>query len=374
MKTVFVAKETHAGETRVALVPGDVKRLKEMGLEVTVQSGAGRQALFSDEQYTAAGAQIAADAAALAQADIVLRVRKPALEDVAHYKKGALSLSYLDPFNEKPLVDALALAQVCAVSLEMIPRTTLAQSMDVLSSQSNLAGYRSVILAANRLTGILPMMMTPAGTINPARFFIIGAGVAGLQAIATAKRLGARVEAYDTRPVVEEQVRSLGAKFVTIDVGETGQTQQGYAKELTPEQLEKQRQGMVKACAAANVVITTAKVFGRKSPVLLTKEMLKGLKPGTLVLDMAVETGGNVEGSKPDEELTTENGVHVIGCAALECDVPTNASQMFSANLANFLEHFYDAGQKAVVLNRDDEILKGCLLTDGGKIVHPRFQ
>ena len=375
MKHVFVPRERHTGETRAALVPSDVKKLTALGLNVRVEKGLGEQSLFSDEAYREAGAEVLENAReGLRQADIILRVRKPSLEEVSDYKKGSLSLSFLDPFNEKALVEAFAKAEVSAVSLEMIPRTTLAQKMDVQSSQTSLAGYAAVILAAGRMKSILPMMMTPAGTINPARFFIIGAGVAGLQAIATAKRLGARVEAFDTRAVVEEQVRSLGAKFIVIDVGETGQTAQGYAKELTAEQLEKQRAGMVKVCAQADVVITTAKVFGRKSPVLLTQKMLEGLRPGTLVLDMAVETGGNVEGSVSGEEVTTPNGVHIIGCASLECRVPTNASQMFSSNLTAFLEHFWNKESSEIVLKPEDEILKGCLLTSGGRIVHPRFQ
>ena len=253
--------------------------------------------------------------------------------------------------------------------MEMIPRTTIAQKMDALSSQANLAGYVTVILAAERINKILPMMMTPAGTITPARVFVIGAGVAGLQAIATAKRLGARVEAFDTRPVVEEQVQSLGAKFVKIDLGETGQTKDGYAKALTPEQIQKQREGMAKVCANADIVITTAQLFGRKAPIILTKDMLNQMKPGSIVVDMAVESGGNVEGSKVNEEIDI-NGVTIIGLGNLPGRVAVHASQMYSSNLTNLLESYWDQEQKIFNLKLEDEIIKGCLITHDGKIVN----
>jgi NAD(P) transhydrogenase subunit alpha len=246
--------------------------------------------------------------------------------------------------------------------------------MDVLSSQANLAGYVAVITATGQLDSILPMMMTPAGTISPAKVFIIGVGVAGLQAIATARRLGARVEAFDTRPVVEEQVKSLGAKFVKIDIGEVGQTEQGYAKELTPEQVALQRAGMAKVCSASDIVITTAKVFGRKAPILLTREMLSGMRPGSVIVDLAAEGGGNVEGTVADQEIVTDNGVRIIGWSALERRVPRHASQMFAANMVNLIEHFWDAGAKTFPLKLTDEIIKGCMLTHDGKIVHERFQ
>jgi len=256
----------------------------------------------------------------------------------------------------------------------MIPRSTLAQKMDILSSQASLAGYYAVILAASRLPKIFPMMMTPAGTISPARVFIIGVGVAGLQAIATAKRLGARVEAFDTRPVVEEEVKSLGAKFIKIDLGEMGQTEQGYAKELTPEQVELQRQGQAKVCAQSDIVITTAKVFGRKAPLLLTKEMTAQMKPGSIIVDMAVKTGGNVEGSSPDEDVILDNGVMIISGDSLERFVPKDASNMFSGNIFAFLEHFWDDENKTFKLNLEDEIIAGCLITSDKEIVHERFK
>ena len=268
---IVVPAETWAHERRVALIPDSVKQLTRAGLSVAVQAGLGEQAGFSDSEYTDAGASLSNDREALLQqGDIILRVRKPTPEDIDLIKSGAIHISYLDPYNEGALVDSLAKRGVTAISMEMIPRTTRAQKMDALSSQANLAGYVMVLLAASRLDRILPMMMTPAGTLSPARVFVIGAGVAGLQAIATAKRLGARVEAFDTRPIVAEQVRSVGAKFVEIDLGETGQTEEGYAKELTTEQLELQRLGMKDVISQSDVVITTAQLFGPVSYTHLT--------------------------------------------------------------------------------------------------------
>jgi NAD(P) transhydrogenase subunit alpha len=242
--------------------------------------------------------------------------------------------------------------------------------MDALSSQANLAGYVAVILAADRLPKIFPMLMTPAGTIAPARVFIIGAGVAGLQAIATARRLGARVEAFDTRAVVKEQVQSLGAKFVEIDLGETGQTAQGYAKALTPEQLEKQRQGMAKVCTQSDVIITTAQLFGRRAPMVLNQDIINQIKPGTIIVDLAVESGGNVEGSKLDDEVLTPHGVHILGIGNLPGRVAVHASQVYSANLHNLLEEYWDNDSKAFKLNLDDEIIKAALITHQGKLVN----
>lgn len=371
MKNVFVCKETAENETRVALVPADVSTLTKMGYVISIQSGAGLKSGFSDEEYAKSGATIVADDSGSLQADIVVRVSMP--QNSKGVKEGALHLSYLDPFNEKALLNDFAQAGVQAVSLEMIPRTSLAQKMDVQSSQTSLAGYYAVLLAATKLPKIFPMMMTAAGNIAPARVFVIGVGVAGLQAIATAKRLGARVDAFDTRPTVEDQVKSLGAKFLKIDLGDTGQTDQGYAKELTPEQIELQRQAQAKLCAQCDVVITTAKVFGRKAPVLLTKDMIAGMKPGSVIIDMAVSTGGNVEGSDPSKEVITENGVHIIGGDMLERFVPRDSSSMFSGNITAFLTHFWNKEQNELLVNLEDEIMKGCLLTSGGKIIHPRF-
>jgi len=370
----YVPAETTPGESRTALTPATAAALTKLGLELQAQPGLGRASFYADAAYAQAGVTLVTDpAAALAQADLVLRVRKPAREEVGRMKAGAWHLSFLDPFNERDLIDAFAAAKVSAASLEMIPRTTLAQKMDALSSQASLAGYAAVIHAAQRLQMALPMMMTPAGTILPSRVFVIGAGVAGLQAIATAKRLGARVEAFDTRPVVEEQVRSLGAKFVKIDLGQTGQTAGGYAQALTPEQVAKQQAGMAKIIAQSDIVITTAKVFGRKAPRLVTKEMLAGMKPGSVVVDLAVESGGNVDGSKAGENVVTDNGVTIMGHPCLEATVAHHATQVLAANYAAWITHFWDEKAKAFRPDLGDEIMKGCLITHDGLVVHPQF-
>lgn len=373
MKKILVCKEKDPRETRVAMIPDDIKRLIGMGFEFRVVSGAGIKSGFSDEDYKKAGAEIAArEEDALGSSEIVLRIMKP--EGAKGLAKDSMHISYLDPFNEKALLQEFASAGVKAVSLEMIPRTTLAQKMDVQSSQTSLAGYTAVINAAARLPKILPMMVTPSGTIQPARVFIIGVGVAGLQAIATAKRLGARVDAFDTRPVVEEQVKSLGANFVKIDLGEMGQTDQGYAKELTPEQVAKQQEAQAKVCERSNIVITTAKVFGRKAPLLIKKDVLDRMMPGAIVVDMAVSTGGNVEGSKLFEDVVTDNGVTIMSGDLLERQVPYDASKMLSGNFTAFLTHFYNKEAKEFEVRMEDEIMKGCLLTSGGAIVHERFK
>jgi NAD(P) transhydrogenase subunit alpha len=370
----YVPAESAPAEPRAALTPATAQVLVKLGITVQAAPGLGRASHYSDEDYIKAGVILVSDhAAALASADLVLRVRKPPVADVARMQRGALHLSFLDPFNEKELLAAFAAAGVSAVSLEMIPRTTQAQKMDALSSQASLAGYSAVIEAAQRLRMALPMMMTPAGTIISARVFIIGAGVAGLQAIATAKRLGARVEAFDTRPVVEEQVKSLGGKFVKIDLGETGQTGGGYAKALTPEQIARQQAGMAKICAQADIVIATAKVFGRPAPRLVTKAMLDGMKPGSVVVDIAVESGGNVESSRPGEDVVTPNGITIIGHPCLEGTVAHHATQVLAANFAAWVTHFWDEKQKTLRLDPPDEILQGCLLTRGGAVVHPQF-
>jgi len=367
---IVVPAETWANERRVALIPDSVKQLTRAGLSVVVEAGLGEQVGYSDTEYTDAGASLSNDREALLQqGDIVLRVRKPTLEDVGLIKSGAIHISYLDPYNEVELVDSLAQQGVTAISMEMIPRTTRAQKMDALSSQANLAGYVMVLLAANTLDRILPMMMTPAGTLSPARVFVIGAGVAGLQAIATAKRLGARVEAFDTRPVVAEQVRSVGAKFVEIDLGETGQTEEGYAKELTPEQLELQRLGMKNVISQSDVVITTAQLFGRPAPRIVTKDMVDAMKPGGVVVDMAVDSGGNVEGSSPDETVV-QNGVSIIGVSNLPSHVAKDASQMYSSNLYNLVSEYWDEENTSFNLDLEDDILKGCVITHDGDIVN----
>jgi NAD(P) transhydrogenase subunit alpha len=367
---IAVPKEVHPGETRVALIPEHIAKLVEMGAHITVETGIGQKLNFSDEDYAKAGASLEANRSNLLQAaDMVLRIRKPAMEEVALLKEESIYVSMLDPFNERELVEALMNKRVASISMEMIPRITRAQKMDVLSSQANLAGYVAVIIAAERLDKIFPMMMTPAGTISPARVFVIGVGIAGLQAIATAKRLGARVDAFDTRPVVEEQVKSLGARFVKIDLGETGQTKDGYAKALTDEQLQKQREGMAKVCAASDVVITTAQVFGKKAPLIITEDMVAGMSKGSVLVDLAVETGGNVAGSQPDQEVDVD-GVRIIGLANLPGEVAINASQMFSSNLCALVAEFWNAEEKRFRLDFEDEITKGCIITHKGKIIN----
>lgn len=373
MKKILVCRETDPRETRTPLIPDDVKRLISMGYEVTAVKGTGVKSGFPDEAYEKAGARlVSTNEEGYKGSEIVLRIMKP--ESIEGIESGTLHLSYLDPFNEKELLNSMAAAGLQTVSLEMIPRTTLAQKMDVQSSQTSLAGYVAVVNAAARLPKILPMMVTPSGTINPARVFIIGVGVAGLQAIATAKRLGARVDAFDTRPVVEEQVKSLGASFVKIDLGEMGQTDQGYAKELTPEQIARQQEAQAKVCERSNIVITTAKVFGRRAPRLIKKDVLDRMMPGSIVVDMAVSTGGNVEGSKLFEDVVTDNGVTIMSGDLLERQVPYDASKMLSGNFTAFLTHFYDKETSELEVDLGDEIMRGCLLTQGGEIIHERFK
>ena len=367
---IGVPKETWPGEVRAAMVPANASKLIKEGFAVAVQSGVGAASGYADADYAEAGATVSDDRAALlAGSDIVMAVRKPDAADVSSLKKGALYVSFLDPFNEKPLVESIASQGATAISMEMVPRSTRAQKMDALSSQANLAGYVTVIQASFHLPKIMPMMMTPSGTIAPARVFVIGAGVAGLQAIATAKRLGARVEAFDTRPVVAEQVQSLGAKFVEIDLGDTGQTDQGYAKELTPEQVEMQREGQKAIISQSDVVITTAQLFGRPAPQIVGRDMVESMKPGSVIIDMAVETGGNVEGSVMNEVVDI-NGVKVVGQGNLPGEVARNASDMYSNNLLNLVMEFWDSEAKTLNLDPEDEIIEACVITRDGAVVN----
>ncbi|NGX42454.1 MAG: NAD(P) transhydrogenase subunit alpha part 1 [Chlamydiae bacterium] len=368
---LFYPKESDPEETRTAIVPEIVKQLVSLGLDIEIESGLGSHLYYSDDDYAEQGAKISTNKQeSYKNADIVLRLNKPAPEDLQSLKKGSLHISFLDPFHEHQLVEDLASAQVNAISMEMIPRISHAQEMDALSSQASLAGYQAVILAAERLDKILPMMMTPSGTIPPARIFIIGAGVAGLQAIATAKRLGARVEAFDTRPTADEQVKSLGAKFIYIDLGETGQTEQGYAKELTPKQLEKQRQALAKVCANSDIVITTAQLFGKKAPLIVTQQMVDAMRPGSVVVDMAAETGGNVECTVFGEEVI-HKGVRIIGLPNLARQVPINASEAYANNLFHLIQHIWNQEEKNLNLNVKDDILEKCLITFEGRVINP---
>ena len=367
---IAIPKEIYPGENRVPITPDSAKKLCRMGAELVVEAGLGAGSGFADSEYEDAGATVSADRNALfGSADVLLRLRKPAADEISLMKRGCIHISYLDPFNERELVSSLKDAGITAISMEMIPRTTRSQKMDALSSQANLAGYVMVLQAATHLPRIFPMMMTPAGTLKPANVFVIGAGVAGLQAIATAKRLGAKVTAFDTRPVVAEQVQSLGAKFLEIDLGETGQTESGYALELTPEQVDMQRQAQKDVIAKSEVVITTAQVFGRKPPVLVTKDMVEGMAPGSVIVDMAAETGGNVEGSVPNE-IVKVGGVTIIGLGNLAGEVARDASQMYSSNLFNLVEDNWNEEQKAFVVDFEDDILPGCIITHGGEVVN----
>ena len=355
------------------MLPIVVEKLVKKGAQITIEAGLGATLGISDAEYTKAGAIVEKNRKKLlASGDIVLRLRKPAEKELSQLKKGAIHISYLDPFNEPKLIGILAKQKISAVSMEMIPRSTRAQKMDALSSQASLAGYCAVIIAADNIKKIFPMMMTPAGTIQPSKVFIIGAGVAGLQAIATAKRLGAKVDAFDTRPVAKSDVLSLGAKFVEIDLGETGQTAQGYAKALTEDQLKKQRDVMKQYCAAADVVITTAQIFGRKAPIIVTKDMVDAMKPGSVIVDLAIDTGGNVEGAVFDK-VVEKKGVKIIGMANMPARVALNASLMYSNNLFNLLDEFWNKETKQFELKLNDEIIKSCLITHGGAIVHPTF-
>lgn len=369
-----IPRETHLGENRASVTPETVKKLVHLGADVIIEAGAGTGCGISDDEYTAQGAVIEGDRdALLGSADMVLRLRKPENDEVAKLKSGCIHVSYLDPFNEHELIKAFAANNITAVSMEMIPRSTRSQKMDALSSQANLAGYVAVMLAATRLPRIFPMMMTPAGTLKPAKVFIIGAGVAGLQAIATAKRLGAKVTAFDTRPVVAEQVQSLGGKFLEIDLGDTGQTKDGYAQELTSEQVEIQRQAQKDVIADSDVVITTAQVFGRKPPVLVTADMVAGMAPGSVIVDMAAETGGNVEGSVPNEVVNV-GGVTIVGTGNLANEVARDATTMYANNLYNLVEDSWDKEAKEFVLDLENDILPGCVITHGGAVVHPTIK
>jgi NAD(P) transhydrogenase subunit alpha len=365
---IFACKEQLTGERRVPVTPITVGKLAKLGASLEIEQGLGDSIAFKDADYEAAGASISREREqSFAEADLILRVRKPALEEIGLLKPGTIQISFLDPFNERQIVERLASAGVSAVSMEMVPRSAVAQKMDALSSQANLSGYVAVILAANFCQRIFPMMITPAGTIKPLRIFVIGVGVAGLQAIATARRLGAMVEAFDTRPVVEEQVKSLGARFVKLDIGEVSQTADGYAKPLTPEQIQKQRELLAERVASADVVITAAQVFGRRAPVIVTSEMVRQMKAGSVIVDTAVESGGNVEDLKYDEVLDV-GGVKVVGFANLPSRAAANASEMLSNNFAAFIEHFWDKQNQTFPIDLTQEILRRSVVTHGGEI------
>ncbi|MDX2257734.1 MAG: Re/Si-specific NAD(P)(+) transhydrogenase subunit alpha [Hyphomicrobiaceae bacterium] len=375
MVTIAVTAEP-ADEPRVAVSPDTVKKLVAAGCTVRVEAGAGRRSHFSDAALAAQGAEIVPDrASALAGADILLAVRRPSAADVAALKPGAIVAAALDPFGDRDGLDALAGTKANVFAMEFMPRTTRAQAMDILSSQANLAGYKAVIDAASRFGAVVPMMMTPAGTVPAAKIFIMGVGVAGLQAIATARRLGGIVTATDVRPATKEQVQSLGAKFIAVEDEEfkQAQTAGGYAKQMSPEYQKKQAELVANHIKAQDVVITTALIPGRPAPKLISAAMIATMKPGSVIVDLAAERGGNTELTKPGDTITTDNGVMIVGTINLPGTVPVNASSLFARNLLSFVELMIDKKEKAVSINWDDDIIKGTLVAKDGAIVHPNL-
>ena len=358
---IFFPKEPEF-ETRVSLTLETAKKFLDKGLNISIEKSFAEHLGSSDKEFEDIGVKTLDRDEGFASAEIVCSVRNLSEDELDKVNQSTLLVSFLDPFNEKSLVRKIKEKNISAISMELVPRITRAQKMDALSSQANLAGYSAVIIASQELQKALPMMMTAAGTISPSKVFVIGVGVAGLQAIATAKRLGAKVEAFDTRPVVEEQVKSLGARFVKIDIGETGETEQGYAKELTPEQIEIQREGMKKVCASSDIVITTAQVFGRPAPTLVTSEMVSAMSQGSVIVDMAVGTGGNVEGSIPNETIDL-NGVKIVGNTNLPGELPYHSSQVYSSNIFNLIDDFWNEEEKQLNLDITDEILSICLVS-----------
>jgi len=358
---IFFPKEPEF-ETRVSLTLETAKKFLDKGLNISIEKSFAEHLGSSDKEFEDLGVKTLDRDEGFASAEIVCSVRNLSEDELDKVNQSTLLVSFLDPFNEKSLVRKIKEKNISAISMELVPRITRAQKMDALSSQANLAGYSAVIIASQELQKALPMMMTAAGTISPSKVFVIGVGVAGLQAIATAKRLGAKVEAFDTRPVVEEQVKSLGARFVKIDIGETGETEQGYAKELTPEQIEMQREGMKKVCASSDIVITTAQVFGRPAPTLVTSEMVSAMSQGSVIVDMAVGTGGNVEGSIPNETIDL-NGVKIVGNTNLPGELPYHSSQVYSSNIFNLIDEFWNEEEKQLNLDITDEILSICLVS-----------
>jgi proton-translocating NAD(P)+ transhydrogenase subunit alpha len=376
---VAVVKERRAFERRVAASPDTVKRMVGMGLEVVVESGAGEGAWFSDAAFAEAGASLAADeAAALSDADIVLKVQRPliggdaGIDELALLKRGAVLVGLLQPGQNPADAEAYAGAGIAAFAMELVPRITRAQAMDVLSSQANLAGYKAVIDAAVEFGRAFPMMMTAAGTIKAARLLVMGAGVAGLQAIATGRRLGAIVSATDVRAAAKEQVESLGATFITVDeaAARTAETAAGYAREMGEDYQHRQRERITEALKRTDIVICTALVPGRKAPVLLTSAMVAELAAGSVVVDLAVEAGGNVEGSRPEEVVLTPNGVKIIAPANMPSRIAADASQLYARNLLSFLSLLVDK-DKGLKIDTSDEIIKATLLTENGVIVNP---
>jgi len=369
---IAVARETEPVEDRVAATPDTVKKMKGLGAEVAVEPGAGTASGIPDADFSAAGATVAAGA--LEGADVVLKVRRPTASELARYKKGALVIAMMDPYGEDAAIKAMADAGVTAFAMELIPRITRAQAMDVLSSQANLAGYRAVIDGAAEYGRALPMMMTAAGTVPAARVFVMGAGVAGLQAIATARRLGAIVTATDVRPASKEQVESLGAKFVAVEDDEFKQaeTAGGYAKEMSKEYQAKQAALVAEHIKKQDIVITTALIPGRPAPRLISKEMVASMRPGSVIVDLAVERGGNGECAKPGA-VAEVDGVRIVGYLNVPGRIAASASSLYAKNLFAFLEILVDKTSRALAVKWDDEIVKATALTREGAVIHPSF-
>jgi NAD(P) transhydrogenase subunit alpha len=370
---IAVAREIDPAEPRVAASPDTVKKFKALGFEVAVEPGAGVKAGLPDSEFTAAGAVVAADA--VTDADIVIKVKRPEASELAGYKRGALVFAIMDPYGNDAALKAMAGAGVAAFAMELMPRITRAQSMDVLSSQANLAGYRAVIEAAEAFGRAFPMMMTAAGTVPAAKVFIMGVGVAGLQAIATARRLGAVVTATDVRPATKEQVESLGAKFLAVEDEEfkNAQTAGGYAKEMSREYQAKQAALTAEHIKKQDIVITTALIPGRPAPRLISADMVKSMKPGSVLVDLAIERGGNVEGARVGE-VAEIDGVKIVGIPNLAGRVAASASGLYARNLFAFIETLVDKSAKALAVNWDDELVKATALTKDGAVVHPNFQ
>ena len=366
---IGVISETLQGERRVALVPDAAAKLATSGFEVVVEAGAGEQAGFTDDTYREAGVAVEADRRALlGTSDVVLSVQPPRLEEVAQLRAGAATISFLQPATQGAVVEALAARGITAFSLEQLPRISRAQSMDALSSQASLAGYKAVLMAANRLGKFFPMLMTAAGTIPPARVLVLGAGVAGLQAIATARRLGAVVEAYDVRPAVKEEVKSLGASFLEFEL-EAQVGEGGYAREQSEEFLTKQRKLLTERVAAADVVITTAAIPGRRAPLLITAPMVKGMRRGSVIVDLAAETGGNCEVTQPGRVVEVD-GAWVDGTTNVPSTMALHASQLYARNVTSLLQHLARDGE--LKLDFEDEITRSCCVTHAGQVVNER--
>ena len=369
---IAVARELEPGETRVAATPETVKKMKALGADVAVEPGAGANAGIPDAEFTTAGAAVASGA--VKDADVVLKVRRPAPSELSGYKRGALVIAMMDPYGQDAAVQDMANAGIAAFAMELLPRITRAQTMDVLSSQANLAGYRAVIDAAAEYGRVLPMMMTAAGTVPAARVFVMGAGVAGLQAIATARRLGAIVTATDVRPAAREQVESLGAKFIAVEDEEFKQaeTAAGYAKEMSKEYQAKQAALVAEHLKKQDIVITTALIPGRPAPRLISREMVLSMRPGSVIVDLAVERGGNCELAKPGDVVIV-NDVKILGHLNVPGRVAASASSLYARNLFAFLEVLVDKKQKTLAVNWDDEIIKATALTRDGAVIHPSF-